>query len=110
MELPTPQVTMKLTNTMTYEGIGEGGLADIGLKMVIDELVAAPNSPLEMTLKDQNGGGAYHFDVERGLLRSSEVNQQLTLTIAVQGQQISSVADTTAEFRLVEDEGESKGE
>lgn len=102
LNLPMPTGTMALTNTYTYEGTGEQGLAKINLKMNIDELKAAPDAPFEMKLDSQEGSGSYSFDTQAGILKSSEVNQKLKAVVTLQGQEITTEANSTATFSLSE--------
>ncbi|QDV38603.1 DUF6263 family protein [Tautonia plasticadhaerens] len=106
VELPTPQGTMTLDNAFTFRGIeggDDGETATIDVAMTIDSLEAAPDSPFELTVQEQEGRGSYAFDTSAGLLRSSEVTQTLSVVARVMDQELTSVAESTATFSLVED-------
>lgn len=106
VELPTPQGTMALNNTFTFtgfEGSGDDETATIEVAMTIDSLEAAPETPFELTIQEQEGSGSYAFDTSAGLLRSSKVTQNLSVVARVMDQELTSAAQSTASFSLLED-------
>lgn len=97
VELPTPQGTLVMTNTFTLEG-GEADSATIAMAMNVDEFKTDPDAPFEMRVEEQDGTGSFAFDNAAGILRSSEVTQKLTAVITVQGQEVTSVSESSATF------------
>jgi hypothetical protein len=106
VELPTPQGAMTLNNTFTFgglEGSGDDETAKIDVKMSIDSLKADPNTPFQLDVREQEGSGSYAFDTSSGLLRSSQVTQTLSVVATVMDQELTSAAESTATFALIED-------
>lgn len=97
VELPTPQGTLAMTNTFTLES-SESESAKIGMAMNVDEFKTDPDAPFEMRVEEQDGTGSFAFDTAAGLLQSSEVTQKLTAVITVQGQEVTSISESSATF------------
>jgi hypothetical protein len=105
VELPTPQGALVLDYVFTFagvEGSGDDEAVQIDVKMSIDSLKADPNTPFELTVQEQEGSGSYAFDTSAGLLRSSQVTQTLSVVAKVMDQELTSAAESTVTFSLIE--------
>jgi hypothetical protein len=72
----------------------EKSTADISLEIV--------ESPLGLKVKEQKASATYLFDNDKGMLRSSEVNQEMTLTGEIMGNAFSQVITTKTAMKLVD--------
>ncbi len=101
-KLSSPVGTFSLTNTYTFEGT-KGAIAQIGLVTAIEK-EATPNPGFDLPLNRHKATGLFQFDVERGMLASSEVEQLLELKGNIQGQEFVVVQHSETTFRWVNSE------
>ncbi|APW61242.1 DUF6263 family protein [Paludisphaera borealis] len=92
---------MILDKTYTFQGPDE---AEAGrVKIALDTKVAiqpAADAAITMKIDSQGGKGVFSFDLERGRVVSSRVEDLLAMTLSVQGQEIGQTTKTVTEMKL----------
>jgi hypothetical protein len=102
VENKMPFGTMKVANTMVYEGPGgEGGkdVQKIAVKPAVT-MEADPNAPVTLKLKSTEGKGAALFDNAAGRLVEMNTQQTMQSQINAGGQEIAQNIRTTTVLKL----------
>lgn len=101
LEFSMPQLTMKIANTYTYQGVSQkdgANEANIDLSMKIEEIKSGKDVPIDITLDKQEGSGSYEFNTDKGWLDSSEVKQNVSMNISANGQTFSTETHSSTRF------------
>jgi hypothetical protein len=104
-KLPMPFGTMVMDTTYTLEP-PTGPVANIGIN-VKAAIEPKEGSPLEIKVTSQDTKGHYRFDNAAGNLKSSEVNQKMSMKLMAQGQEIAQDLESNVKMEL-KNPGESK--
>jgi hypothetical protein len=99
MNTKMPFGTMKVTNTMTYEGPAAGGQQKIAMSPVVS-LDADPNSPVTIKMKGGTGKGEAVFDNAAGRVVEVNITQNMQMEISASGQDITQNIRTTTVLKL----------
>jgi hypothetical protein len=96
--------TMIIDKTYTFQGPdpAEAGRVNVALDTKVSIQPAAEAS-ITMKIDSQGGKGVFSFDLERGRVVSSRVEDLLAMTLSVQGQEIGQTTKTVTEMKLAPD-------
>jgi hypothetical protein len=100
MDVKMPFGTMKVTNTMTYEGpAGSGDLQKVGIAPSV-VMEADPTAPIKMSMKGSNGKGTALFDNAAGRLAEVNIAQDMQMAISAGDQDIAQNIRTNTTLKL----------